>query len=124
MSLLRVAALACGLSCSLVLKGEGETDAQRKSEEDLRTEAKKTFEEKVEPFVKQYCTRCHGGGRAKANVNLEVDLKAPGRGVAFVHWKKAVANVKVHDMPPEDAAKQPSDEERSNSLSGSISSSI
>ena len=112
MSLLRVAALACVLSCSLVLKGEGETDAQRKSEEDLRAEAKKTFEEKVEPFVKQYCTRCHGGGRAKANVNLEVDLKAPGRGVAFVHWKKAVANVKVHDMPPEDAAKQPSDEER------------
>ena len=111
-SLLRVAALACVLSCSLVLKGEGETDAQRKSEEDLRAEAKKTFEEKVEPFVKQYCTRCHGGGRAKANVNLEVDLKAPGRGVAFVHWKKAVANVKVHDMPPEDAAKQPSDEER------------
>ena len=55
---------------------------------------------------------------------LEVDLKAPKRGVAFVHWKKAVANVKVHDMPPEDAAKQPSDEERSNSLSGSISSSI
>ena len=112
MSLLRVAALACVLSCSLVLKGEGETDAQRKSEEDMRAEAKKTFEEKVEPFVKQYCTRCHGGGRAKANVNLEVDLKAPGRGVAFVHWKKAVANVKVHDMPPEDAAKQPSDEER------------
>ena len=29
-----------------------------------------------------------------------------------MHWKKAVANVKVHDMPPEDAAKQPSDEER------------
>ena len=70
-----------------MLKGEGETDAQRKGEEDLRAEAKKTFEEKVEPFVKQYCTRCHGGGRAKANVNLEVDLKAPGRGVAFVHWK-------------------------------------
>ena len=66
MSLLRVAALACGLSCSLVLKGEGETDAQRKSEEDLRAEAKKTFEEKVEPFVKQYVRAAtEGDGQGK-----------------------------------------------------------
>ncbi len=80
--------------------------------EALREDAKKTFKEEVGPFIKNYCTRCHGGGRAKANVNLQVDLKDPGRGIAFLHWKKAVANVKVHDMPPEDAAKQPTDEER------------
>jgi len=80
--------------------------------EALREDAKRTFKDKVGPFVKKYCTRCHGGGRAKANVNLQVDLKDPGRGIAFLHWKKAVANVKVHDMPPEDAAKQPTDEER------------
>jgi hypothetical protein len=66
----------------------------------------------VQPFVENYCTRCHGGGRAKADINLEVALKEPGRGAAFLHWKKAVANVKLHDMPPEDAAKQPTDEER------------
>ena len=101
---LKVVALACVLFCSLVFRVEGENNAQGKSDEDLRPEAKKTFKEKVEPFVKQYCMRCHGGGRAKANVNLEVDLKAPGRGVALVHWKKAGANVKVHDMPSEDAA--------------------
>ncbi|MFM7103374.1 MAG: DUF1592 domain-containing protein, partial [Verrucomicrobiota bacterium] len=56
--------------------------------------------------------KCHGGGRAKANVNLEVDLKDPGRGAAFLHWRKAVANVKVQDMPPQDAARQPTSEER------------
>ena len=78
----------------------------------LRADAEETFKEKVGPFVKTYCTRCHGGGRAKANVNFEVDLKEPGRGAAFLHWKKAVANVKVHDMPPEDASKQPTDAER------------
>jgi hypothetical protein len=78
----------------------------------LRADAKRTFKEHVEPFVKTYCTKCHGGGRAKANVNLEVDLKDPGRGTAFLHWKKAVANVRVHDMPPEDAAKKPTEEER------------
>ena len=90
-----------------------ETADEVESEEALRADARETFEKKVGPFVKTYCTKCHGGGRAKANVNLEVALKAPGRGVAFQHWKKAVANVKVHDMPPEeDARRFPTDEER------------
>jgi len=104
--------LGCALILSLISPCLAETDEVGADESALRADAKKTFEEKVAPFVKTYCKRCHGGGRAKANVNLEVDLKAPGRGAAFVHWKKAVANVKVHDMPPEDAAKQPTDEER------------
>lgn len=78
----------------------------------LRADAIETFEKKVAPFVKTYCTKCHGGGRAKANVNLEIALRAPGRGVAFQHWKKAVANVTVHDMPPEDSSKKPTDEQR------------
>jgi hypothetical protein len=97
---------------SVVSRCLAETDGEGADEAALRADARKIFKENVEPFVKTYCTRCHGGGRAKANVNLEVDLKDPGRGAAFLHWKKAVANVKVHDMPPEDAAKQPTGEER------------
>jgi hypothetical protein len=106
------AALGCTLILSLISPCLAETDEVGADEAALRADAEKTFKENVEPFVKTYCTRCHGGGRAKANVNLEVDLKAPGRGAAFLHWKKAVANVKVHDMPPEDAPKQPTEEER------------
>ena len=108
----KTAALGCALILSLVSPCLAETDGESADEAALRADARKTFKENVEPFVKAYCTPCHGGGRAKANVNLEVDLKDPGRGTAFLHWKKAVANVKLHDMPPEDAAKQPTDEER------------
>lgn len=108
----KTAALGCALILSLAMPCLAETDGENAEEAALRADARKTFKENVEPFVKNYCTRCHGGGRAKANVNFEVDLKDPGRGIAFLHWKKAVANVKVHDMPPEDAAKQPTDEER------------
>lgn len=108
----KTAALGCALILSLLSPCLAETDVVSAEEAVLRVDAKETFKEKVQPFVKNYCTRCHGGGRAKANVNLEVALKDPGRGAAFLHWKKAVANVKLHDMPPEDAAKQPTDEER------------
>ena len=77
----------------------------------LREEAQKVFDEKVAPFVKKYCTSCHGS-RAKAGINLASALKNPGGESASLHWKKAVANVKVHDMPPEDSSKKPTDEER------------
>ncbi len=79
--------------------------------EALREDAKKTFKEKVGPFVNNYCMRCHGP-RPKAGINLKSALRSPGSASSFLHWKKAVANVKVNDMPPEDAAKQPSEEER------------
>ena len=108
----KTVALGCALFFSLYLPCLAETDEVSVAEAALRADAEETFKEKVGPFVKEYCTKCHGGGRAKADLNLEVALKAPGRGAAYLHWKKAVANVKVHDMPPEDAKRQPTDEER------------
>ncbi len=104
--------LGCALILALVPPSLG-AEVERVDEAALRADAKATFKNKVEPFVKNYCTRCHGGGRAKANISFEVALKSPGRGAAFQHWKKAVANVKLHDMPPKDDTRQiPTDEER------------
>ncbi|MEZ6142038.1 MAG: DUF1592 domain-containing protein [Zavarzinella sp.] len=76
-----------------------------------RADAAKTFKEKVGPFVDKYCIRCHGT-RPKGGVNLQSALKNPGSASSFEHWKKAVASVKVHDMPPEDAGKIPTEAER------------
>ena len=77
----------------------------------LRVDAQKVFKEKVGPFVNKYCTRCHGS-RAKAGINLQSALKNPSGESAALHWKKAVVNVKVHDMPPKDSSKKPTNEER------------
>lgn len=95
-------------SVSFVWAETGDID---KDEAVLRAGAQKVFKEKVAPFVNKYCTRCHGS-RAKAGINLQSALKSPGSAASFLHWKKAVANVKVHDMPPEDSSKKPTDEER------------
>lgn len=77
----------------------------------LREEARKTLKNNVAPFVKKYCISCHGG-YAQAGINLQSALDSPESATSFLHWKKAVANVKVHDMPPEDAGEIPTDEER------------
>ena len=103
---LGLAIIWCSVSVSWAEIGDKGTD-----EATLRADAQKVFKEKVGPFVNKYCTRCHGS-RAKAGINLQSALKNPGGESASLHWKKAMANVKVHEMPPEDASKKPTDEER------------
>lgn len=77
-----------------------------------QAEARKSFDEGVAPFVKTYCVKCHGVKRQKGGLNYEVALKNPGISASRQQWEQAVANVKAHDMPPDDEDKLPSDEER------------
>src|SRR5258708_34908874 len=78
----------------------------------LQANAKKSFREGVTPFVKTYCTDCHGDKKRKGGINFQPALKNPGDTVSSKRWKQALATVKTHDMPPEDADKQPTDRER------------
>ena len=78
----------------------------------LQAGAKITFRDQVTPFVRTYCLNCHGNRKTKGGVNFEPALKAPGHAAFSQRWKQALANVKAHDMPPEDAPKQPTDAER------------
>ena len=78
----------------------------------LQTDAKRSFGEGIAPFVKTYCSSCHGIKRQKGGINFEPALKDPGESASGKRWKQALANVKAHDMPPEDADKQPTDAER------------
>jgi mono/diheme cytochrome c family protein len=78
----------------------------------LQAETRKTFQERVTPFVKTYCFDCHGDKKMKGGINFAPGLKKPGDPAARKRWKQALANVKAHDMPPDDVDKQPTDEER------------
>src|SRR5688572_33461282 len=84
----------------------------------LQVDARKSFKEVVTPFVDNYCTRCHGQDRQKGGINFGPSLKNPGQTASSQRWKQAVAIVKSHDMPPEDAKKQPTEEERQKFLDG------
>ena len=84
----------------------------------LQDDAQKSFTNVVTPFVNNYCTRCHGQDRQKGGINFGPALKKPGETASSHRWKQALAIVRSHDMPPEDASKQPSDEERQKFLEG------
>ena len=72
---------------------------------------KKTFDENIAPFVTNYCTDCHGDKVRKGGLSFRSALKNPGASDFRKHWKQSAANLKAHDMPPEDAKKQPTAEE-------------
>ena len=78
----------------------------------LQADAQKSIKEGVTPFVKTYCTDCHGNKKSKGAINFEAALKNPGSTSSRKQWKQALANVKAHDMPPDDEDKVPTDEER------------
>lgn len=98
-------ALSWSLPCRAELSDDKEFAA-------LQSEAKKSFKEGVAPFVKTYCIDCHGNKKSKGAINLEAALKNPGSTSSRNQWKQALANVKTHDMPPDDEDKLPTDEER------------
>ncbi|HEY1108030.1 MAG TPA: DUF1592 domain-containing protein, partial [Opitutaceae bacterium] len=77
----------------------------------LQAEAKKTFTQKVTPFLKTYCIDCHGS-RPKGGINFLATLKDPGSPAFRLWWKHALATVKTKDMPPDEREKQPTDAER------------
>ena len=77
-----------------------------------RAEALKTFKEKIAPFVQKHCTRCHGEKRKKAGVTFEYAVKAPANTTFRALWKRALASVKAHDMPPGEEPKPDLEERR------------
>lgn len=78
----------------------------------VQAETKKSFRDRVTPFVTNYCLDCHGNKKSKGGINFQPALKDPGSAAFSKRWKQALANVKAHDMPPDDVEKQPTDEER------------
>lgn len=82
--------------------------------EKKRAEILKTFRNDVTPFLNNYCIECHGkNNRIKqGDVSFANALKRPGAGEFRKQWQATYVNVKEHSMPPVDAKKQPTDEER------------
>lgn len=78
----------------------------------LEAETKKVFEDRVKPFFKSYCNDCHGIYAMEGGINFSPALAVPGAASSAKAWNQAVANVKAHNMPPEDVDEQPTDEER------------
>jgi hypothetical protein len=106
-----LALAALGVLGALPIMGSAQTSADEAVAD--KAEAEKFFRERVSPFISTYCLECHSNKRpTEAGVNFSPTLKSPGHAAFSDLWKKAVARVKAHDMPPDYAKKQPADADR------------
>ncbi len=104
--------LGLSLILGLVAPCGARADTGGADHEALRADSEAYFGDRVTPFIKDYCIQCHQNRRpTQAGVNFSPALKAPGHAAFHDQWKRAVARVKAHDMPPE-GAPQPSDADR------------
>ena len=70
------------------------------------------FEEEVRPFLRKYCSSCHGAKQQKAGLrvdNLDPDLVS---GSDADHWQEVLDLINVGEMPPGDAIRKPTADER------------
>ena len=105
-----LAAVLCGFALPGLSAAEAVVDD--KAFAALQAETKKTFKDQVAPFIKNYCTDCHGDKKMKGGITFSPALKNPAAPASTKNWKQALAIVRAHDMPPDDVEKQPTDAER------------
>src|SRR5687768_16063301 len=72
-ALLVTAAFCFGLAALCQAEGADTRDFAA-----LKQEAEKTFNERVTPFIKDYCFKCHGDRRMKGGITFAPALKKPG----------------------------------------------
>lgn len=107
-----IALLFSGMALSLPLTGRAESNDEDAEFAAQQATAQKAFHDDIVPFVTTYCKNCHGDKKRKSGVTFSYALKHPGNVAFSKTWLQSLVNVKNHDMPPDEADKQPTDEER------------
>src|SRR5207248_7657685 len=65
------------------------------------------FAKDVVPFLKEYCTGCHGGPKPKGGLDLTKFKDADTAGQHKHIWDKVVTNLRTGEMPPSGRPKPP-----------------
>tara|TARA_R110002096_G_scaffold11515_9_gene42373 strand:- start:1113 stop:2945 length:1833 start_codon:yes stop_codon:yes gene_type:complete len=69
------------------------------------------YEADIQPFLKQYCVKCHGADKVKGKVDFSTIQTDADAAAQFELWETVVEVLEFAEMPPEDEP-QPNDEER------------
>lgn len=68
------------------------------------------FHREVAPFLRTYCTQCHGEKSTKGELDLKRLLDAPDLVQKRQIWRSVLRQIESGEMPPDDAKKQPQKE--------------
>ena len=69
-----------------------------------------SFEQSVQPLVKQYCLKCHGGNDAEAEVALDGAWNVASVRKARDTWERVLEMLNARKMPPKPMSQPPEDQ--------------
>ena len=75
-------------------------------------DVERAFAESVKPFLNSYCTSCHSGERAAAQLDLRQYSSAEAVVQDFSRWNRLREKLAARQMPPKQAKAQPDDRAR------------
>ena len=70
------------------------------------------FEQKIKPFLKENCIRCHGAKKQKGKLALHEVSVDFAKAETSDLWLEILAQLTARDMPPADEETQPTDSQR------------
>ena len=70
------------------------------------------FEQKIKPFLKENCIRCHGEKKKKGKLALHKVSVDFSKAETSDLWVEILAQLTAADMPPPEEETQPTDSER------------
>jgi len=70
------------------------------------------FDRSVQPFLETFCLGCHGKSKQEAKLDLSPFTSTASVQADLGHWKLVLRRLKAGEMPPEDAPKRPSRQQR------------
>jgi hypothetical protein len=79
------------------------------------SDAARSFAQTVQPFLKTYCSNCHSGPRAAAELDLMRYQSVEAVVQDFSRWNRILARLTAGEMPPQQAA-QPTDQARQQAI--------
>ncbi len=82
--------------------------AEQPDESTLSTQ----FDQTIVPFLRTYCTSCHGRDAPEAQLDLTVYGAIADVASAHLTWETILERLEAREMPPEDADRQPTDKQR------------
>ncbi|MBI4658825.1 MAG: DUF1592 domain-containing protein [Verrucomicrobia bacterium] len=77
-----------------------------------RIELDRRLAETVRPFVETYCLDCHGREKQKGKLDLSAHSSLEAVAQAYQRWAIVLEKLNAKEMPPEEAKRQPTDEQR------------
>jgi hypothetical protein len=86
-------------------------DATRTNEQ-----LEKQFSSQVRPFLENYCLGCHSGKKPKGDFDLSPFTAALAKGKNLPQWDLMLERLQAQEMPPKDASRMPSADERSQTI--------